>query len=203
MKNKKIVMVIGGVLIFIGFVYLMNLFYKEPDLMPTCNVQNHTYYTRNPNPLLEEKIDGEYVLYGTIGKLIDNDEERKDFTTNCSKYHEKEVYVNPADDTYIYLKMGDKQYLKLQYEDHYPICYVNNHSYRRIEGLLGWQNSIPQGYESYGMIHELVDDNKKVDLSTNEKELIDREIFIHPSDDKKIYVKTSEYDQYLEFQLVP
>lgn len=120
MKIKKLVMVLGGIVIFIGVVYFLNLFHKEPDLMPTCFVQNHNYYVRHNDTderFYEEVIDNQYEYYGIVETLVDEYPE-DDLSTDNGNWHKKEVYVDKNDDTYIYIKMGDQQYLKLYYEDH-------------------------------------------------------------------------------------
>lgn len=201
--KRKVYLIASIIFVFIiGFIYYFNSREIGYDLLPTCHVQGKDYFTHNPRDMNDE-LDSQYEYYGIIDKLVD-DYDEEDLTTISPNYQNKEVYVDKDDDTYIYIKMDDKQYLRLQHEENDSTCYVDGRFYHIHGSLTAWQNNIPSKYKCYGVIDEFVDkydnDNKK-DLSTNEKKFMDKEVYVDSSDTKSIFIKLKD-NQYLELVLV-
>lgn len=79
-------------------------------------VQQDGYFYNQSEFHYEKEIEKEYLKYGKITSFIEYKTiaDLKDLSTNYNEYMNKDVYLNKADTTYIYLKYDEQQYLKLK-----------------------------------------------------------------------------------------
>lgn len=88
----------------------------NPAYVPQCYVQQDSYFTNDPRDMNHvESIGEEYEYYGTIDKLVKG-LPNEELSTNSKEYLDKEIYVNKEDDTDIYIKLGNNDYLRLYTE---------------------------------------------------------------------------------------
>lgn len=119
MKENKMRIYLIVFVIFIVFLWFSpKIFFPDPDpaWIPQCFVQQDGYFYNQSEVHYEKEIEKEYLKYGKITSFIEYKTiaDLKDLSTNYNEYMNKDVYLNKADTTYIYLKYDEQQYLKLK-----------------------------------------------------------------------------------------
>lgn len=114
---KKVRLYIFAFIAFVLIIFYFGFYVRFPSYIPLCHVKGNIYFT-NVNQHFE-KIDENYEYYGTThyNKFYTQKWEQKDLTTNFEPYKDKEVYVDKNDDTFIFIKDENNQFLQLYHEE--------------------------------------------------------------------------------------
>lgn len=76
-----------------------------------------------------------------------------------------------------------------------PQCFVHEASYGSRNPDPELVSEPEEGYELYGTISQFIndtDEKDRVELSTTNKEYLDKEVYLYPTNDANIYVKIEE-----------
>lgn len=76
-----------------------------------------------------------------------------------------------------------------------PQCFVHETSYGSRKPDPELVSELGEGYELYGTISQFInytDGKDRVELSTNSKEYLDKEVYLNPTNDANIYVRLED-----------
>lgn len=109
--------VLSFVLVGIFVVTCIYLTSQKTASIPLCVVIKHSYFTNDPREY-EDNVPIGYEYYGTIHRL-EKENQDIDLSTNTQIYMNREVYVNPLDDRFVYIHYNEyheNKYTRLYYE---------------------------------------------------------------------------------------